>query len=287
MRPGKTIRLVFFFLLAAAASGSAQSKKDKAWTVEADTLYNRGDYAGAAAMYSKVLEANPPKNGKYSDRGFYGILYRRAVCYYSTEQFEKALADLAVFEPQFPRSPQPKLLKAFIYRELGDTDKQLENLDAAMSLQPVNADFLKWRGLLRLQKDQHVEAKADLLQARSLADDAEVETYLGLCYRQTDEPDSAFLSFNKAIEMNPMLIATYLYAGSAALQDENYSLSLEYLDLALRINSKHADALYYKGVALIELKQIEEGCRCLNRAFYGGSDDAGDYLAEYCFGSGN
>ena len=285
MMSGRTILLVFVFLAALPAGLSAQSKKHMAWTVEADTLYNRGDYDGAARMYTKVLDANPPKKGKYSDRGFYGILYRRAVCYYSTSQFDKALADLAVFEPQFPRSPQPKLLKAFIYRELDDTDKQLENLNAAMGLQAPNADFLKWRGLLRLQKDQYAEAKADLLQARSMEDNAELETYLGLCYHRTDALDSAYLSFNRAIAMNPTFISAYLYAGSAALQEENYTLGLEYLDLALRIDGKHADALFYKGVALIELKQMEEGCRCLNRAFYGGSDDAGDYLAEYCFGS--
>lgn len=284
---GRTLRWTIVFLLAATTAVKAQSKKQLAWSVEADTLYNRGDYTGAALLYTKVLDANPPKNGKYSDRGFYGILYRRAVCYYSTEQFDKALADLAVFEPQYPRSPQPKLLKAFIYRELGDLDKQLENLDAAMTLQPGNPDFLKWRGMLRLQKDRYKEAKVDLLTARAIQDDGEVESYLGMCYRQTGQPDSAYLCFNKAIELNPTLISVYLYAGSSALQDGEYALSLEYLDLALRLDSKHADALFYKGVALVEMKRMEEACQCLNRAFYGGSDDAGDYLTEYCFGSGN
>jgi tetratricopeptide (TPR) repeat protein len=282
----KAISLIFVFL-SLAAGLSAQSKKHIAWTVEGDTLYNRGDYAGAAKLYTKVLEANPPKDGKYSERGFYGILYRRAVCYYSTEQFDKALADLGVFEPQFPRSPQPKLLKAFIYRELGDTDKQLENLSAAMESQPSNPDFLKWRGMLLVQKDRYEEAQRDLSDARALADDAEVETYLGLCYYHQGNLDSAYFSFNKAIELNPTYLGTYLYAGSTALMSEDYPLSLEYLNLALRIDGKNADVLFYKGVALAELKQFDEACRCLNRAFYSGADGAGDYLAQYCFGSGN
>jgi tetratricopeptide (TPR) repeat protein len=282
----KAISLIFVFLSLTAVV-SAQSKKHLAWTVEADTLYSRGDYAGAARLYTKVLDANPPKNGKYSDRVFYGILYRRAVCYYSTEQFEMALADLAVFEPQFPRSPQPKLLKAFIYRELDDTDKQLENLSAAMESQPPNPDFLKWRGFLLVQKERYDEARSDLLEARQFSDDAEVETYLGLCYHRTGNEDSAYLSFNKAIELSPTFLGAYLYAGSAALTSENYLLSLEYLNLALRIDSKNPDVLFYKGVALVELRQMDEGCRCLNRAFYNGADNAGDYLSQYCFGSGN
>jgi len=283
----KTLPGLLVFLLAISTGLHAQSKKHMAWTVEGDTLYNRGEYAGAIALYTKVLDANKPKSGKYTDRGFYGILYRRAVSYYRLDQFDKALADLAVFEPEYPRSPQPKLLKAFIYRELDDEDKQLENLEAAMALQAPNPDFLKWRGLLKLRKDHVEDAKKDLIAARSMEDDAEVESYLGLCYRETGQADSAFISFNKAIELSPTWISVYLYAGSAALQDGDYELSIEYLDLALRLDSKQSDALFYKGVALIEMKRMEEGCRCLNRAFYGGSDDAGDYLSEYCFGSGN
>jgi len=276
-----------FVFLVVAPGATAQSKKHLAWSTEADTLYNQGDYLGAAALYTKVLDANPPRNGKYTNRGFYSVLYNRAVCYYFIEQYGKALADIAVFEPQFPKSAQPKVLKAYIYRALDDQDKQLENVEAAMALQPPKAEFLKWRGMLMLQKDKYDEARADLFAARSMDDDPETESYLGLLYRQTGHPDSAYICFNKAIELSPTFISVYLYAGSAALQDGNYVLSLEYLDLALRIESKHADALFYKGVVLIEMKQMEDGCRCLNRAFYAGSDDAGDYLAQYCFGSGN
>ncbi len=282
----KAIGLIFVFLSMAAAA-IAQSKKHAAWTVEGDTLYSRGDYAGAAKWYTKVLDANPPTNGKYSDRSHYGILYRRAVCYYSTQQFEKALTDLEVFEPQFPNSPQPKLLKAFIYRELGDADKQLENLSAAMELQPANPDFLKWRGFLLMQKERYDEARADLLDARELADDAEVEAYLGLYYQHRGETGSAYACFNRAIELNPTFLGAYLFAGSSAIMAEDYAVGLEYLNLALRIDARNPDVLFYKGVALVELKQLDEGCRCLNRAFYNGADNAGDYLAQYCFGSGN
>lgn len=277
---------VLFLLLTMASALSGQSKKWKSIVAEADTLYSHEDYAGAAKLYTKVLDANPPKNGRYEDRSLYGLLYKRAVSYYSIQEFGKALTDLDMFEPQYPRSPQPKLLKAFIYRELDDKDKQLENLSAAMELQPPNQDFLKWRGLLYVQKDKFTEAKQDLLAAQQFGDDAELETYLGLCYHQGGYVDSAYLSFNKAIEMNPLMLGTYLYAGSAALEDGNYALGMEYIDLGLRIDSKNPDALYYKGVALLELKRPEEACRYFNRAFYAGSDDAADYLEEYCFNTG-
>lgn len=283
MRP-KSTWLVLFFLSVSVATLQAQSKKWKALAVKADTLYNHEEYAEAAALYSKILNANPPKNGRYADRTMYGLLYKRAVSYFSIQEYDKALADVILFEPQYPRSPQPKLLKAFIYRELDDKDKQLENLSAAMALQPVNPDFLKWRGNLYIQKQMYSEARRDLMEARQFEIDAELETYLGLCYYHSGQPDSAYVSFNHAIELNPTFIASYLYAGSMALDDGNFALGLEYVDLALRLDSKNADLLYYKGLALIELNRTAEGCRCLNRAFYAGSDDAADYLEEYCFG---
>jgi hypothetical protein len=40
-------------------------------------------------------------------------------------------------------------------------------------------------------------------------------------------------------------------------------------------------------VALVEMEKLEEGCKCLNRAFYAGMDDAGDYLEAHCFGNEN
>lgn len=280
----KSTWLVLLFLSVSAATLQAQSKKWKALAVKADTLYNREEYAEAAQLYSKILDANPPTNGRYEDRTMYGLLYKRAVSYYSIQEYNKALADVNLFEPQYPRSPQPKLLKAFIYRELDDVDKQLENLSAAMALQPANPDFLKWRGRLYIQEKKYSEARKDLMEARQFEIDAELETYLGLCYYHSGQPDSAYISFNHAIELNPAFMATYLYAGSMALDDGNFILGLEYINLALQLDSKNPDLLYYKGVALIELNRTEEGCRCLNRAFYAGSDDAADYLEEYCFG---
>ena len=238
-------------------------------------------------MYSKVVDASKFKDGQFDDKDVYNALYKRAVCYYNTQEYDKALKDLDLFVPVFPNAPQPKLLKAFIYRELDDIDNQLTNLQGAMDLQPVNPDFLKWRGLLYLQKNNYLKALNDVRSARSFQDDPEVETYLGLCYYNLDKKDSAYISFNKAIELDATFPASYLYAGSMSLQDGEYERSLEYLNLALRLDPRNKEALFYKGAALVELKRIDEGCRCLNQAFYAGFDDAADYLKEYCYGVEN
>lgn len=256
----------------------SQVPKWKTYLAEGDTLYKHEDFKGAIKMFTKSISAS-----KLKDKEAYGAFYKRAVCYYSIGEFENALGDLDVFIPMFPEAPRPKLLKAFIYREMGDEDKQLSNLEEAIELQMASPQLLKWRGTLYLQKNEFNKSKADFLRAREFEDDGEIETYLGLVYYNLQLPDSAFISFNKSIELDAMYSPAYLYAGSVALEREDYPLGLKYLNLALRLDPKNKDAQFYKGVALIELKKIDEGCSCLNRAFYAGMDEAADYLKEYCY----
>jgi tetratricopeptide (TPR) repeat protein len=276
---GKTFALFCFLILSAISFTSlAQTPKWKAWEVKGDTLYNHNDFKGAIKWYDKAIEAS-----KLKDKDAYRIVYKRAVCQYSISEYANALKDLEIFNKAFPDVPQSKLMKAFIYRELGDDEKQLSNLEAAMEFQEQRSDLLKWRGLLYLQKNEFLKAKQDILKAKAMQDDPEVETYLGLIYYNLQQKDSAFICFNQSIALDATYLPAYLYAGSVSVEDGNYLESLQYLNLALRLDPKNKEAMFYKGIALVELKKTDEGCRCLNRAFYSGMDDAGDYLKEYCY----
>ena len=84
--------------------------------------------------------------------------------------------------------------------------------------------------------------------------------------------------------MDATFAPAYLYGGTFALEEENFELALKYLDVALRLDPENVAALFYKGVALVELKKEKEGCSCLNEAFMAGQDDAADYLKQYCYG---
>ena len=256
----------------------AQSDKWKTYEVKGDTLYNHEDFKGAIKWYNKAIEGS-----KLKDKAAYRTIYKRAVCYYSIGEFANALKDVDAFIPKYPDVPQAKLLKAFIYRELGDDENQMVFLKEAMEGQPPSPDLLKWRGLLYLQSDDYQSAKKDLLFARVLGDDPEIETYLGLSYYNLQQKDSSFFSFDKAIELDATYMPAYLYAGSVSIDDGNFSRGLQYAELALRVDPKNKDAMFYKGIALVELQRVDEGCSCLNRAFYAGVDDAADYLKEYCF----
>jgi tetratricopeptide (TPR) repeat protein len=278
------LKHVLLVLLCVAFSqhSLAQSEKVKALGVEADTLLSRQDFEGARKLYTKVL-----KGLKEKDQFYYNLVYKRAVSSYSSGHFDEALTDLTEFIPAYPNFPQGLLLRAFIYREKGDADGQLNSLNKVLLLQPGSLDLTKWRASLYLDKGKYDSAIMDLQQVKLYQDDAELETYLGFAYYNTDEKDSAMICLNKAMALDVTYQPAYLYAGSFSLQEEAYDLALKYLNLALRLDPKNYTALFYKGIALVEKDKLDEGCSCLAKAFRLGADDAADYLKEYCYGDEN
>lgn len=278
------LRLYSVFLLLALASQAAQGQdaKWKKWETEADTLLNNQDFEEALKLYNKVI-----KSSKLKVKDDFPVLYKRAVCYYSLAQYEAALKDLHKFAEEYPSSYQATILRAFIYRDLEDNARQLEVLNEALAMQPGELGLIQWRAGIYLEEAKFEEAKADMLYLKSLQDNPEVELYLGLAFYNLKKADSAFNFLNRAIELEPTYLPAYLYGGSFSLQEGMYDLAVKYLDVALRLEPGNVNALFYKGIALIELDRKDEGCTFLSRAFYRGEDDAGDYLKEYCYTSGN
>lgn len=273
----KNSLLIFLFVIV-CLSAYAQDAKWKQWETEADTLMNRQDFDGAIKLYSKAIKAS-----KLKDKSAYPLAYKRAVCYYSTGQFDAALHDIETFMVEYPTAFQAYVLKAFIYREKGDSENQLVALNEALNLQPGDPGLIKWRSVLYLEKGEYLKVKEDLQYVKSIQDDPEIEMYLGFAYYNLQEVDSSFSALNKAIELEPTFIAPYLYGGSFSLQENKNELALKYLEMALRLDPENLDAQFYKGIALLELDRTDEGCRLLAKAFYAGQDDAGDYLKEKCY----
>lgn len=279
-RANQIVFFVVFFLLTAATSLSAQNAKWAQWEAQADTLVSQEDFPGAIKLYSKIIKAS-----KLKDRASVGALYKRAVCYYSLGDHEKALKDLDVFIPLFPQIAQAHILRAFIYKDLHDNEHQLEELEQVLALQPSNPEVIKLRASIYMDEEKYREAINDLLFVRTVRDDAETEVYLGYSYYSIQQIDSALIALNKSIELAPNYLPAYLYAGSFCMEEGNYDLALKYLTIASRLDPTNTTVLFYKGIALVEKENLDEGCSCLNKAFYGGEDDAGDYLTEYCYGN--
>ncbi|GHN00904.1 hypothetical protein WSM22_23930 [Cytophagales bacterium WSM2-2] len=239
---------------------------------------NRQDFEGAAKLYSKIIDES-----KLKEKSNFKVLYKRAVAYYSEQDFDRALKDVGQFIEQFPESAQPRILRALIGRQKQDEAGQLTDVQKAIDLGNSNPQLIYWRGTLLLAKGEYENAKKDFLNIKQLNDDAELETNLANTYRALEKTDSAFACLNKAIVLDVNYPASYIYAGVYCIEDENFPLAVKYLDLALRLNSENHTALLYKGIALVKLEKKDQGCSCLQKALDAGEEDAADYLKEFCY----
>lgn len=276
--------VIIFFIMACAVHAQAQTSSAK-WKVieaEGDTLLNQQDFAGAIKLYDKVVEVS-----KLKDREAKGVLYKRAICLYSIGEFDKALQDLAVFIPEFNSFPQAKLLRAFINRELGNDEAQLTDINELLSLDPMNPDLLKWKTALYLNSNKFKEAKQELLNIQKFVNDEEIETQLGFVYGSLEQPDSAFVHYESALSINAGYVPAYMYISSLCLEEQAFDMALTYVDLGLKLEPSNPNLIFYKGIALVEKKDLTEGCRLIARAFYAGVDQAADYLKEYCYNENN
>ena len=271
------ISITGFYSVNAQRVGASQLQM---WEAEGDTLMSMENYSAAIRSYSRIVDATGLK-----DKAAYNVLYKRAISYYYAEKEDLALQDVNKFIEEFPHIPQSHILRALIYRIKEDAAKQLDDLNIAIGFQPSNAGLLKWRAGLLLDEKKYLEAKQDAQNAILFDDDPEAETYLAFAHFNLNNPDSALFAINKAIDLDYSYLPAYLYAGSFCLQEDEFRLALTYLNLGLRVDAEHPALLFYKGLALVELDNKNEGCRFLNKAFYKGYDDAGDYIKQYCYSS--
>lgn len=274
------VSIILLFLLCCALGLNAQlsSAKWKVKEVEGDTLLNRQDFEGAVKIYNEVIELS-----KLKDTESKGVLFKRAICFYNLGEFQKALDDLNVFIPEYPAFPRARYLRAFVNRELGNTQAQLDDINQLIEQNPANLDLLKFRAGIYLEAEKYLDAKEELLSLQKLTNDEQIETQLGFIYNNLSDPDSAYLHYDQALSLNGGYAPAYMYMTSLCLEQEAFKMALTYVDIGLRLEPGNQQLLFYKGIALAESENLEEGCRILATVFYGGLDQAGDYLKQYCY----
>jgi len=261
----------------------SQSKQSATVELEekANALLDRQDFEGALELYNAVV-----KKSKLKSNDELNVLYKRAYCFYALKRFDEALTDLNQYLEKIPND-DARVLRLYVYQELGNTEEQLKDLNALISKSPDNSELLRWRTSVLMESGQYKEAQRDIRQLLAIQDNADLKGYLGLTYYYLENPDSALIVFDEIIKQHPENIQTYLYAGSICLEEEAYDAAIHYINLGLKIEPGNATLLYYKGAALVEKEDLTEGCRCLNKAFANGVDDAAGYLEEYCYGGAN
>lgn len=270
--------LVFIALLGNVSVQAQFSRKVDERVVQADTLMGREDFTGALALYTKVIESSRLATPQEAQ-----VLYKRAYCFYSLERFDEALTDINRFIEKTD-DLQAVLLRAYIYQGLGRTEDQLQDINRLAQNNPDNLDLLRWRASVLMDAEKYRDARRDIQKIMMIDQSPDIAGYLGLTYYYDNDADSALMIFDKVLASHPEHTQTYVYAASLALEEESFPLALSYIDKGLQHDPANNTLTFYKGIALVESEKTDEGCRCLAKAFAAGTDDAGGYLKQYCYG---
>ncbi len=275
------MKITVIFLIAASPVWLAAQPAYKWSKTEtlADTLLNRRQVYDALKLYTKVIRAQ--QKAKFTGQS--AVRFKRALCYYYSADFDRALSDLNIFIEQNPSYLRAHLLRAYVYREMRKPEEQLADLEEILRQDFQNIDLHKWRAGTLLEWGKIEEAKHALETLQEFYNDEEVELNLGLaCYYQHDFTTALF-HFNQAIFMNGGYLPAYRYATLLCAEQQWYEKALEYGTLALLLSPQDPELLFYKGIALAETGNLDAACSCLNKAFYAGLDEASGYLEHYCY----
>lgn len=274
-------RIVFFILpmmLAPLFVEAQSTPKWKKWEVLGDTAFSKEDYKSAIKHYSKAIKVS-----KLATREDYQLLYKRALANLNFGFPDKSVTDIDLFLEQYPLAYQGFIFKAYLHATLDQPDEALLALTKALAINPENPDVIKWRAEILLDIDRSSEAISELLGLPKQYRDPQTEVMLGMAYYQMEKNDSAFYYLNQALRMDPFYYPALRYSASLHLEESEFDLALAYINRALVVDSTDPFVYFLKGAILAEQDDLDEACRCLNRAFYNGIDDAGDYLKQYCF----
>ena len=255
-----------------------QNQKWETWKVNGDSAFNKNDFKEAIQWYTKSIENSKLKEGEH-----YQALYMRAAAYYSMGSFSEALLDINRYIQNQPNTQQAYLLRAFVNRELDNPEEQLKDLNRLLAGNPNQTDWLRWKVSVLMDMEKYEEGRKILFQLKTFQPNASIDFFIGLSYYFGDQGDSAIIYFDQAIQKEPNYFPPYFYATSLSLQEEAYGLALDYVNKAIALEPENLSLYFFKGVALVEIKELKEGCRFLSKAFYGGYDEAKDYLVGYCY----
>lgn len=183
-------------------------ERGRAFLLKAETLFKKGDYAGAVEFYRKALES------RLTDRQLEQALYKLAWCLAQTQDWTAAKQTFSKYLETYPESAL--VPSALAQRALAN--QQLKDYDAAM------ADFARL-----IEEFPDVPERELALQQRALV--------LG----QQEKFDEMSVAFEKLLadypETNAAGQAEY-WIGWAAFEKKDYAAALERLARARELDPK-------------------------------------------------
>ncbi len=209
------------------------------YTQSGTDKYRKGDFVGAIADYSKVIQLKPDN----------------AIAYYNRGLAENDKGDLDTALADYDKAIQLEPAFAFAYSNRGNTKKTkgdltgaLADFNKAIELKPDYALAYCSRGNAKALKGDLDGALADYDKAIQLKPDDDV-TYQsrGYAKQAIGDLDGALVDYTKAIELKPDDAFTYYYRGIAKQGKVDMKGALDDFSKAIKLKPDHAGAYHNRG----------------------------------------
>lgn len=242
------------YLLQAVAAAPARAKT----RMELASVYVAAGKEPKAKGLLEELTRTDPKNA----RPFYmlaAIEMRSGNSDRALEVYRTIIANNA--------SETPAAYKAgLIHIEKEDLEKADKIADDLMSRFPKRADGHRLKGLVSFQRKNYAEAMNNLQNSIKIAPTLEAYHFLGLCYYNRGELESALSQFRKILDNVPDSRQGRLMTGTILLAQKRVDDAITEIQKVLQKDERDAVAHNLLGNAYMAKGMFEDGMREFNRA---------------------
>ena len=223
----------------------------EAYQLRGEIRYAGRDDTGAVADYTRSLELKP------SDAAYHG----RGVSYLILGDRQRGMADLDEAIRLNPQSLRSLSMRAYAWREQGNSDAALLDYNAALRIEPRNSNLLNQRGALLFDRNALGDAVADFEQLLAINPNDGVAA-MNICAIRlmVNEVQTAITSCDRALTLDPASMESRLIRGVAHFRLQ--SLARAEADFSALLGGP-ADGLGRYGLALVEIRKgnLVEGNR--------------------------
>jgi tetratricopeptide (TPR) repeat protein len=191
----------------------------------------------------------------------------RAIGLSATGNFDAALQELDAAVALDPKQPNTYFMRAAAYDAKKDYDKAIADLDEAIRLDASRGDFYLLRGLVFSQKGELDRAIGELDQKVKL----DPKSTIGFSkraemYRQKKDYDRAVADYTEVIKLEPDKATGYVDRGWIYVLKNDLDKALEDFTTTLKIHNNDASALVGIGLVKSRKGKPTDGSREIQQA---------------------
>jgi tetratricopeptide (TPR) repeat protein len=277
-------RLLTALLLVVLPLASVQAQKacepGTDYFAEASTLLDNFQYDEAIAAATCGLEFDSDDGTLYALRG---------MSYYYQGYYDDAILDLTQADMLFPRVPVINYHLAMAYYSTQKNREAIEHFTAVLEYAANTpdeelffTDTYVYRGWSKFELEQYEDAISDFKRALDIDPDGIQALYgRGVMYANMRQYQSAMSDFDRLVTLVPEAENTFFQLGNVTVMVGEYAelvADVSAANVSLQLNPNYAEGYRLRGVAHLELGELEEAIADLSVAVERDPQDAEAYF---------